>query len=206
MARSRHTEPPHLYVKGRFPVDAEGRPIFPRIVRRRPRPGDVHPIERKQMGGLMALVPPEYLYGLNRVELRPRVDEVGKPYGYYSPGEKFIVLYSTPLIWDLGPVSEASSRLDQLVFLESTGAEVRSEQDRLMVCWAPVDLEMFYIWQVVLHELGHHYSNQWKRRRKRPPWGRYQEIIAELHKQKLSARIIRKFLTLVTSHEENAES
>ena len=150
----------------------------------------------------MRFVPLEYLYGLNQIELRPRVDDVGQPYGFYSPSEKLIVLYSAPTAWELGSASEEASLLGTIMVYKDHGAEVKREQDKLMVHWPdPVGLEKLYFWHVFLHELGHHYSNQWKRRRKRPPWGQYQEIIAELHRQKLSTQVVSRFMSLITSHK-----
>ena len=155
----------------------------------------------------MLFVPLEYLYGLKQIELRPRADQVGNPYGFYSPGEKLIVLYSAPRVWELGRVSDEPSLLGQIAVLEDYGAQVRRDRNKLMVHWPEsVGLEKLYFWQVFLHELGHHYSNQWKRRRKRPPWGRYQEIVAELHRHKLSAHAVGRFLKLVTSSREVARS
>jgi len=81
----------------RFPRDRDGGALFPRIVERRPRPGDVHPLAYGYLSALLNYQRVDYVYGLRKIELRPRVSsQVGDPYGFYRRSERLIVLYSVP--------------------------------------------------------------------------------------------------------------
>ena len=135
------------------------------------------------MRNALKMKPVEYIYGLQQVELRPRVEGVGDPFGYYDIDAKHIILYSLPLIWRLPRAS------DELTGLVPYGANVEREESVMTITWTnPEDLAAFFYCNVFTHELGHHYSHQWRRKRKTPPFGRAQETVADLHTRKLHAR------------------
>lgn len=152
---------------------------MPRVVRFRPRNGDVHPVEATVLRAKLLRLPLEYLYGLKRIELRARPGLVGQPYGYYRIGAKLIVLYSMPLRWRPGK----DGGLD-LILLGAVSSEFIG--DDLRLSWrSPQRLESYFHEHVVLHEIGHHHSYQWRRSRRPALYGRRQEAAAELRADRL---------------------
>ena len=96
MARSYQTEKPSVLARYRIPRDRDNRFVYPRVIARRPSPGDVHPLSKQALSGILRQTPIEYLYGLKRIELRPRRNnKIGEPFGCYLPDEKTIWLYSS---------------------------------------------------------------------------------------------------------------
>jgi hypothetical protein len=163
MSASYRTTKTWIAAARRFPRDREGNGILPRVIEREPRIGDVHPLRKQHIVAFLHKLPIDYLYGLKRIELRPRPsDEIGKPYGCYLVDEKIIILYSVPALqWQ---VSDKGAWLFEL-----HGAEIEAKQDAVFVHWKkPVDLAYFMYREVFLHELGHHYDNQYRNKRKWP--------------------------------------
>ncbi len=113
MSLNSRSEPTKIIAARRFPRDREGRPILPRVIKRAPRPGDVHPLTRQHISNFLRYLPVDYVYGLRRVELRGRTsEEIGDPYGYYLNGEKTIVLFSVPPdLWQFPHTTVAYKRL-----------------------------------------------------------------------------------------------
>ena len=185
------TWPPDTYALNFHKRDRAGLRVLPRVVQRKPRAGDVHPLKPEMLRVCLQVVPAAYLYGLKLVELRPRQGDVGAPYGEYRGGEKLIRLYSCPpRVW----------RFSSLIWpqhkgLLSRGACLAKHQDdpaSVLVEWPdPDDLEMFYI-HTLFHELGHHYVRQYRSSRGRPKTRKRNEIVADLHDLKISRHIKRK--------------
>jgi hypothetical protein len=184
MANTDKTMRPNDYALRFGKRDKRGYRVLPRIVNRKPRTGDVHPLTRDQIRYYLLLVPPAYIYGLEAVELRPRKDAVGCPYGLYSEGEKRIWLYSCPAReWrfseEIWPGHKA---------VLSYGAKMVTSQNAgkdVVVEWNdPVDIELLFV-DALLHELGHHYVNQYKSSRGRPATRSRNEAVANLHVEKL---------------------
>jgi hypothetical protein len=96
MGFSKNTIPPWGHMARNLRRDREGRPVLPRVGYRRPRIGDVHPLAPRVIRGYIRSLPQAYLGGLRSIELRPRVNAVGCPYGLYDRRGKRIVLYSVP--------------------------------------------------------------------------------------------------------------
>lgn len=162
MSKSYRTELTRKIAARCFPRDREGNGILPRVIERKPCEGDVHPLHKRHIVAFLRGMPIDYLYGLKRVELRPRTsDEIGKPYGCYLIDEKAISIYSVPATqWQV-------SEIEAEWAFQLHGAEVKVEQDHLQVLWhKPVDLAYFMYREVFLHELGHHYDNQYRYKRK----------------------------------------
>jgi hypothetical protein len=168
--------------------DKNGYRTLPRIVNRKPRTGDVHPLTRNQVWYYLLMVPPAYVYGLKAVELRPRKDAVGCPYGLYSPGEKRIWLYSCPSReWRFS--EEIWPRHKGVL---TSGAQIVTSENAsndVVVEWNdPIDIELLFV-DVLLHELGHHYVNQYKSSRGKPATHSRNEAVADVHVKKLWQQI-----------------
>src|SRR4051794_39050606 len=107
MAHSRHTDPPRVVAHR---ADARTGMARARVVERRPRYGDLHPIPKSIVEALLVIVPGEYALGLRRVELRARQGPLGQPYAEYLRGEKVVVIYSVPTQWELRSIPEVQQR------------------------------------------------------------------------------------------------
>ena len=151
-----------------MPRDREGNIVLPRIVRRKPRPGDVHPINRRQLSNVLDRIPLEYLYSLRKIEMLPRKDGIGNPFGYYLASEKRIALYSLPLKWEFSFEEELGADLFGPFFrLEEHGAVVETDENIATVTW-PEEIRMAF-WHcriVLLHELGHHFRATYRAKRR----------------------------------------
>jgi hypothetical protein len=189
MTHTRKTIRPNDYAFRFGRLDKEGFRAMPRIVARKPRTGDIHPLTRNTIWNYLQLVPPAYVYGLKAVELRPRKDAVGCPYGLYSPVEKRIWLYSCPSReWHFS--NEIWTRHKGVL---ASGAQVVTSgnaSNDVVVEWNdPFDIELLFV-DVLLHELGHHYVNQYRSSRGAPATRSRAEAVANVHVGKLWRRII----------------
>jgi len=189
MALTRKTMRPNDYALRFGKRDKDGSRALPRIVTRKPRTGDIHPLTRATISNYLLMVPPAYFYGLKAVELRPRKDAVGCPYGLYSPDEKRIWLYSCPSReWRFS--KEIWSRHKELL---ARGAQIVTSDDGsndVVVEWNdPFDIELQFV-NVLLHELGHHYVNQYKSSRGTPATHSRNEAVADVHVTKLWQQIL----------------
>ena len=89
MSRSRRTDKPAIRAR------KEAHKL-PRVVARKPRRGDVHPLGAGAVRAFLAALPPEQIHGLAAVELRARVDSVGAPFAFYRREDRVIIVYSLP--------------------------------------------------------------------------------------------------------------
>jgi hypothetical protein len=127
----------------------------PRLHTRRAREGYHHPAGRADIAAVLALVGPEATYGLRSVELarRPDGERGGLILGrLIVPGR--IVLYEQAVPpWLLAgrvPARDAGR-------LRAAGAEVApTANGRTWVTWPPGALREFMLFDVLLHEVGHH--------------------------------------------------
>lgn len=178
LARSDHTKKPT--------VRAREEKSEPRIVRRRPYPGDSHAVSPAIIRRVLSKVPPEYFLGLRLIELLPRPGIVGEPFGQYCPSEKTVLLYSLPMEWEWPDAPEWTLRTmarygAQTVPTSSGGILVRWDNQSSRILW--------FILEILAHELGHHYTFQYRRRRKLPTNKWREELLAELHKERICQSI-----------------
>jgi hypothetical protein len=168
MSRTYRADKESRIAERRMPRDREGNIVLPRIVVRKPRPGDVHPIKRRQLRQVLDRVPLKYMYNLSKVEMLPRKDGIGAPFGYYLPSEKRIALYSLPLKWELIYGDELGAELaGPFLHLEEHGAVVDTDENIATVIW-PYENRMA-LWlcrEVLLHELGHHFRATYRAKRR----------------------------------------
>ena len=188
MSDSFRTQKESVLAARRIKRDAEGKPIFPRIVAKPPTVGDIHPITKPQLQRLFDQIPIKYLYGLRRIELKQRLNsDVGNPFGLYSPNEKTIKLFSLPTEWKLKHLSN-SVRFS----LEKFYADITEEDKFIVVRWKNVEVMcLWYYCDVFTHELGHHFKMQYYH--KNGGFGSYQhqEFVAELHAKRFTDAIFR---------------
>ncbi len=178
MGRSRNTEKESVWAARRIGRDEDGEPRLPRIVVRKPKRGDIHPLSKSVLAHALKTIPVEYIYGLTRVELRARQgNRIGDPYGAYWPDEKAIVFYSLPVLWVVDRMSEGGQK-----DMEQFGAKVWQQGRQWHVRWrSKRHLAFWFFKEVVVHELGHHFANQYKNKRGRIRGVRFEEMNAELH-------------------------
>lgn len=180
MAKSYRTQQPAAAAKRRIALDAEGEPVLPRIIERKPMPGDCHPITASSLRRVLKReVPLAYLHGLDRIELRPRSsNEVGAPFALYRRPEKSIILYSLPLEW----FWKSFPSVKLLAGMQRFFAEVEVSQAGVRVTWPARELlSLWYYIEVLAHELGHHYRWQNRGRRGNPGLSAHEEFVAEVH-------------------------
>ncbi len=188
MSKSFHTDPPEIIADRRHARDAEGRAALPRLIERKPYPGDVHPLNKKVLRGALRRVPEKYLYGLAQIELRARSSDIGHPFGVYLPDEKAILLYSLPEVWHL---PRAGSWL--LNSLHRFYADVREVEDGLEVRWPEEGfIAVWFFYAVLAHELGHHYAEQYRRKNRQPVGVVHEEIVAGLHARRIFSEQLEK--------------
>jgi hypothetical protein len=189
MARSYRTRPSRIIARDRIARDRSGAVRYPRIVVHPPAPGDVHPLPKALLRELLPQLLPAYLYGLKRIELRPRLGaDIGRPFGIYWGSNRTIWLNSLPLHWFLPDMTPAFRQtiqgFDALVTDTPTGAQV---------VWHPIDLAAYLFFDVFLHELGHHYAVQYRTKKRFPAHLSGQEQSAEDHKCRLISAYIARF-------------
>lgn len=189
MSDSFRTQKESVLAARRIKRDAEGKPIFPRIIAKKPTIGDIHPLTKPQLQRLFDQIPIEYLYGLRRIELNPRPNnEVGNPFGLYLPSTKTIKLFSLPAEWKLEYLN-SSLRIS----LKKFYAEITEEDKFIIVRWRDVEVMcLWYYCDVFAHELGHHFKMQYYH--KNGGFGSYQhqEFVAELHAKRFTDEIFRR--------------
>jgi len=80
-------------------------------------------------------------------------------------------------------------------------AEVHEENGRTIVVWPSKSHLTLWFWMTVFHhELGHHYRNQYRHKRKRAYWTE-EEMVANLHSSRLTGRLFRNLERLRKERE-----
>jgi hypothetical protein len=190
MSRSRNTEKESVRAKYRIARDEDGDVQLPRIIVRRPACGDIHPLPRNILVGALRFdVPIEYIYGLKRIELRARQGKhVGRYFAAYRRDEKGIILYSLPLQWTIETMPKNRKRE-----LESWGVKIFRKDNKWQVHWpSEIELCMWYFTEVFTHELGHHFAEQYKKKRGKIGSRKFRELNANLHSLRLTRDIFKR--------------
>ncbi len=172
MSRSKNTQPKQYKLKER---------IYPRIIERKPKEGDIHPLTKQDILSILEEVPAEYLYKLNTIELMPRNSNT-KYAGMYLRSEHKVIIYSHPIeeIRDVADIIYIV--LAERCNLPTPEYEIENA-DTIRVQWNKNSLS-WYFKHLLFHELGHHLSNVNKHRRKYAV-GDSQEKLADLRAQRL---------------------
>lgn len=181
MSRSYGTTKQSVLAGRRIKRSRTGERIIPRVISCRPRAGDIHPMGRSHVLRLLSQIPEKYIYGLSRVELRARTGEIGKPFGLYLPRDKAIYLYSLPTTWHVPAISKGV-----LAALRQYSPQIEHKENEVIVRWPDEDIFMlWFFYEVVTHELGHHYRNQYRSKRKKSLRTMDHELVADLHARRL---------------------
>lgn len=176
MSRSRNTY--HIQTKAENSFDVESI----KIIQKRPKHGDIHPLDKKIVGGFLRAIPSKFSYKLQSVELSARRAKPGHPWGLYRPSEAKILLYSHPLkMIDKEGYAVAMALISERGF--SVLAESKEENGNRFSIWEKAQLQLFYF-EILAHELGYHYYNVTKFQKKKPA-ARFHEISAESNKRKI---------------------
>jgi hypothetical protein len=157
-----------------------------RIVERPARSGFFHPAGRREILALLRFFGGEFTYGLRSIELTPGGDAdrdgrllLGR---LIAPGK--IVLYAQrEPPWTLAGVLPAADRLR----LQRAGAivHIAGEGVQTIVAWPRDTLRDFMLFDVLLHEVGHHLLQQCTgKRRARIARTKDHEAFADLFAQR----------------------
>jgi len=190
MSHSRNTEKESVWAAKRIGRHEDGEARLPRIITRKPRNGDIHPLPRTVLAGALKTIPVEYLYGLSRIELRARRgNRIGEqPLGVYRPGEKVIILYSLPMSWVVDMMPEGGQE-----DMEAFGAKVSHHGEEWHVRWSSeAGLAVWFFKTVLTHELGHHFSEQYRNKNGRIRGIKFRETNADLHSLRLTREMFNR--------------
>ena len=181
MSGSHRTQPARKQAQRRLERAKHGIPALPRIVVRKPKPGCAHPLSRQLLAAILAELPIEYVVGLRTIELRHH-EPHQLALGEYVPTESTIILYAQPLAtWRRGSLTAADKR-----WVEAYGASVARSMGMWTITWArPVDAAMFFLFEVFLHELGHHFVRAYDTKHKLPATRKGHELLADVHMRRL---------------------
>lgn len=138
---------------------------FPRITSARPNVGWLHPASAGDIAELLKTVGVEFCYGLKAIRLSQIQDHSRHilQFGRLNvPG--VIVLFEQPC-----PPWRIHGQLNNqdLIALAMAGATIEAEKRGLYttVYWSYEDLKNFMLFDVLLHEIGHHLIQQYKGKR-----------------------------------------
>ncbi len=158
------------------------------IIERKCVKNDYHPINRAMIKEFIKELPAEFIYGLKSIELSDRDSRtIGEPYAVYREDEKSIIIYSVPnQAW----VFTSLPQNVRGMYFEH-GAEETEKNSSIIITWkTSLDLAYFMFKEVFLHEIGHHYIFQYRCRNKQPRRELENELVAELHAERLSRNAI----------------
>jgi hypothetical protein len=188
MSRSHRTQKRSVIAKRRL-SSCKKSPL-PRIIERKPFHGDSHPISKSTIRKSLKYLPIEYLYGLKRIELLPRSgNAIGYPFGCYLVDEKAIWLYSLPMTWTW---NESQVSKGYITNLYIWGARDSYNNDQITIHWSKkTNREQWFFFDVFMHELGHHYRNQYKTRDKVASY-KLEELFADIHANRLYRKMPRQ--------------
>ena len=134
---------------------------LPRIVESRPRSGYHHPASKSDVARVLRFFGEECVYGLQAVELRQGVPGEGLCLGRLIVPGRVILFDQLPAPWRLRGVADqgldrlraAGSRIEQL---DGTG---------ILAHWPDNSLKHFMLFDVLMHEVGHHLLQHHKGKR-----------------------------------------
>lgn len=155
-----------------------GEYCYPRIIERRPRLGDVHPLTKRVLTQQIRKLPVEAIYGLRSIELRSRQSsDIGQPFGLYRRKDKTIILYSLPSEWI---ISGFDIRLAKSLMKFHAKIDILNDDSGIRVAWPKPELMSFwFLCGVFVHELGHHFDNQYRHKNRQTVGRRFEELVAE---------------------------
>ena len=140
---------------------------LPRITCQRAKDGFFHPITRQDIQRLLNFFGPQSYYGLREIRLSQAPSTAhavtGMLFGrLYIPGK--VLLYEQKLQpWHIAGRISA----EDATAMTTAGAIIESSDDgmRCIVRWSEDDLKNFFLFDVLMHEIGHHLQQQFKGKR-----------------------------------------
>jgi hypothetical protein len=154
---------------------------LPRVIVKRPRTGWFHPVGRTEILGLLRFFGEECCYGISSIELLQGSQESGGDRLLFGtlmvPGR--IVLYDqTPPPWRLA--GRLSAAEQERLRIAGAVVETVDEASQSIVSWPGDTLRDFMLFDVLMHEIGHHLLQHYKgKRRDRIARTRDHEALAE---------------------------
>jgi hypothetical protein len=148
---------------------------------------DLHLLHKSLLKNILRNINPKYLFGLKAIELRQkRNSPYANKLGSYSPTEKIIKIYSI----EVSPIFPKLPK-DWIKSIESFQGEIIEFPNFKRIKWQKQGhAVLWYINFVLCHELGHHYVNMSKFRRKQT----YKPAIAEIRANYWAKVIFEEYL------------
>jgi hypothetical protein len=161
-------------------------PALPRVITKRPRSGFIHPASKSDIIAILQFFGERCFYGLRSIKLVQRNEstiEADLVLGRLEvPGTILIYEQAEPPWFLNGSLTESEKAK-----LIRAGALVETAADNVhsLVHWKSEDLKNFMLFEVLLHEIGHHLIQQYKGKRSvRIARTKDHEKFAELFAQK----------------------
>lgn len=185
MSNSYRTEKESVKAERKIRRDPNGEIIYPRIIEHKLPKDEFHPLPKRILKENLKMIPVEYIYGLDRIELMSN-KEPGVCSTYFaSQSGNYIVLYSLPkIIWSIN--IKGIDRDDSWLFndiLKNRDTEERRKWEALYT------IGLWEYLRVFLHELGHHHINKFRHKEKQSKKIKINEQSAERHKKRLEKMI-----------------
>lgn len=155
-----------------------------RVIARRPRRGDIHPLGASEIRVFLARLPVDEVRQLARIELRAREGDVGDPFALYRREERDILVYSVP------PHEWWMSSLDEgcAADLRRAGALLLRHRHGTSIHFSDGAMQTF-MRDVLAHEIGHHVRNTTRGRYPRVARTADEEAFADLHARRVRKRL-----------------
>lgn len=140
---------------------------LPRISIKRPSQGYYHPVNRLDIEQVLHFFGPSCYYGLRSIELRSRpstgLEDKLLMGSLLVPGR--IIIYEQPASPWYVPRTLPSAQRTKLC---SAGARIEAMNDGIgtMIWWPEETLRDFILFDVLMHEVGHHLIQQYKGKRR----------------------------------------
>ncbi len=139
---------------------------LPRLVERRPREGHVHPAVKGDIARVLRFFGEPYLYGLRSIELVQQNVVAGDNLlmgRLVVPGR--IILYDQPPSPWLLPRGLSAKAIDKLYHAGAV-VEEGSPGAHTVVSWPGATLRDYMLFDVLMHEIGHHLIQQYTGKRR----------------------------------------
>jgi hypothetical protein len=146
-------------------TSSEDAPL-PRILVRHPRPGWIHPVSKVDIQGVLRCFGESCFYGLRSIELRQTASANAPEsllFGQLVVPGRIILYEQRPSPWILHGVLSGP----EINWLRPAGAEVRAigQGVQTEVIWPGDTLRDFILFDVLMHEVGHHLIQHYKGKR-----------------------------------------
>lgn len=195
MADSYRSKPRKIMAKRRREEDPGFRT---RVIERKPNHGDGYPLNKKLINKIIDIIPDEYLFGLKSIELKARGErEFGRPLATYFNLEKRIEIYSMPfdeiLFYHFSPIWKE--------VMKSWSMKSLSKYSSVIGYYDSSDFaeSASHYCIVLFHEIGHHYSFNFKTRKRSADDEEGRESQAEIFGARILNEVIDELKHIIPS-------